>query len=330
MFRFLGWIVLAFCTLGLAQNNDVIVLKVGQNELLLGEFNERFSFYTNQLAQEQGIPMSPELAPLFNSLRPQYLDQLASEFALLTMGQNRGLAYNPEFVETRLSEIKANFPDEETYLQQIAMAGLSDATFRKLIAEADLSIRTIERLRSEVKVKPYQLQLYYDANKQYLATPAQACAKHILVPTLEEAKAIQAELDQGQSFEALAAEKSQDPGSGTRGGELGCFPMGAMVPEFEQAVFSAPLNQVTEPVKSQFGYHLILTYERQEATVPSLEDVRDQMQEGAENDVLRQLIDKYRANTAIEIYPELVKIEEATGEDPSTQESETTEDGGSE
>ncbi len=327
MLRLLAIIFLSLIGLGFAQDeSNPVVLRVGTNELMLSEFNERFAFYTNQLAQEQGIPMSPEMAPMFNSLRPQYLDQLATEYAVLNMGFTRGLSFDPSFVETRLTEIKANFPDEETYLQQIRQAGLSDATFRKLIAEADLSTRAIDALRSDITVKPYQLQLYYDAHKKELATPAQACAKHILVPTIEEAQAIQADLATGKTFEELAMEKSQDPGSGANGGELGCFPQGAMVPEFEQAAFSAPLNEVTEPVQSQFGYHLILPYERQEALAPSLEEVKDQIQEGAENDILGKLVKDYRGNTTVEMFPELVTIKEATTE--STEEP--TEDGGNE
>jgi peptidyl-prolyl cis-trans isomerase C len=323
MFRFFCLMLLSVLTLVIAQEDNPVVLSVGNNQLMLSEFNERFAFYTNQLAQEQGIPMSPEMAPLFNSLRPEYLDQLVTEYVLLNLGLTRGLSYDPEFVESRLTEIKANFPDEETYLQQIQQAGLSDATFRKLISEADLSTRTVDLLRSSITVKPYQLQLYYDAHKQELATPAQACAKHILVPTLEEAQSIQADIASGTAFEDLAVEKSQDPGSGANGGDLGCFPMGAMVPEFEQAAFSAPLNEVSEPVQSQFGYHLILPYERQEAKTPSLEEVKEQIQEGAENDVLRQLINDYRSNTAVEAFPDLVTIAEPELAEP-------TEDGGNE
>jgi peptidyl-prolyl cis-trans isomerase C len=319
MVRLFSILFFSFITLSLAQDeSNPVVLRAGENELALNEFNERFTFYTNQLAQEQGIPMTPEMAPLFNSLRPQYLNQLVTEYVLLDIGLRRGLKYDPDFVEERLAEIKANFPDEETYLQQIQQAGLSDATFRKLISEADLSTRTIDLLRQDITVKPYQLQLYYDARKAELASPAQSCAKHILVPTLEEAQAIRTEIENGKAFEELAIEKSQDPGIGANGGDLGCFPMGAMVPEFEQAAFNAPLNEITEPVQSQFGYHLILPYERQEAKTPTLDEVRDQIQEGAENDILRQLINDYKATIAVESFPDLVTIEEPT------------EDGGSE
>jgi peptidyl-prolyl cis-trans isomerase C len=314
MYRWLSILFLGLVSIGFSQTatDDPIVLKAGDSEMGLSEFNERFAFYTNQLAQEQGLPMSPEIAPMFNSLRPEYLEQLATEYLILNLGLARELSYSPEFVEQRLAEIKANFPDEETYLQQIQQAGLSDTTFRKLIGEADLSTRSIDLLRADITVKPYQLRLYYDAHKSEFATAAEACAKHILVPTLEEAQAIQAELDSGKSFEELAATKSQDPDSGANGGDLGCFPQGAMVPEFEAAAFSEPLNKVTAPIQSQFGFHLILPYERHQGSVSALEEVQDQVQEGAQNDILRKLLKDYRTSAAIETFPDLVTIVEAT------------------
>jgi peptidyl-prolyl cis-trans isomerase C len=316
MHRWLSIILLAFTTLSFSQTttDDPLVLRAGDTELGLAEFNQRFAFYTNQLAQEQGIPMSPEVAPMFNALRPQYLEQLATEYLILELGMARGLEFDPTFVEQRLDEIKANFPDEETYIQQIEQAGLTDATFRKLIGEADLSTRSIDLLRAEIAVKPYQLQLYYEAHKADFTTAGEACAKHILVPTLEEAQAIQAELSAGRTFEELAAEKSQDTGSGANGGDLGCFPQGAMVPEFEAMAFSAPLNEVTEPVQSQFGYHLILPYERREGGVSALADVQDQVQEGAQNDILRKLLKGFRATADIETFPDLVTIAEESPE----------------
>ncbi|MCM2326092.1 MAG: peptidylprolyl isomerase [Candidatus Woesearchaeota archaeon] len=81
-------------------------------------------------------------------------------------------------------------------------------------------------------------------------------ASHILVKTEEEAKAIKAELDAGKSFETLAKDKSMCP-SKKSGGSLGWFTHGQMVREFEKAAFALKKGQVSGPVKSQFGYHII-------------------------------------------------------------------------
>ncbi len=91
-----------------------------------------------------------------------------------------------------------------------------------------------------------------------LATEEFPCVSHILVATEDEATAIKAELDAGADFATIAQEKSTDPGSGAAGGELGCQSPDSWVPEFSAAMLTAEVGKVTEPVESQFGFHLIL------------------------------------------------------------------------
>ncbi len=90
---------------------------------------------------------------------------------------------------------------------------------------------------------------------------SRASARHILVATEEQCSDLKTQIDGGASFADLAKEHSQCP-SGGRGGELGEFGRGQMVPEFDQVVFSAPVNEVQGPVKTQFGYHLLEVTER--------------------------------------------------------------------
>jgi peptidyl-prolyl cis-trans isomerase C len=289
------------------ESSDPVVLRVNGEEMLLSEFNERFMFYANNLAAQQGMQLTPEMAPMFDSLKPQYLEQLATEKVVQQEGMKRGLSVEESVIDEQIAQIKTNFDSDEAYRTALTEAGLSsEALLRKLLAEAELSRRTIDAIRTSIQLKPYQLQLYYDQNKAQYGTPAEACARHILVETEEEAKAVQADLASGTSFEEEAAAKSIDPGSASQGGDLGCFPQGAMIPVFEEAAFNAPLNEVTDPIQSEFGYHLILPYERREASTPALEEVKEQVTEGAQNDVLRQLLDTYQSNAEIETFAELV------------------------
>jgi peptidyl-prolyl cis-trans isomerase C len=89
------------------------------------------------------------------------------------------------------------------------------------------------------------------------APMARASARHILVSTEAECQALKDQIAAGADFAALAKEHSQCP-SGKQGGELGSFGRGQMVPEFDKVVFSAPINEVQGPVKTQFGYHLLV------------------------------------------------------------------------
>ncbi|MDC8445925.1 MAG: peptidyl-prolyl cis-trans isomerase [Nitrosomonas sp.] len=92
---------------------------------------------------------------------------------------------------------------------------------------------------------------------------ARASARHILVKTEEECKQLKNEITHGADFAEIAAQHSLCP-SGKQGGELGEFGPGQMVKEFDAVVFSAPVNEVQGPVKTQFGYHLVEVTERKE------------------------------------------------------------------
>lgn len=123
-------------------------------------------------------------------------------------------------------------------------------------------------LAKQVAVTDEALQAYYNENQALFTLPEKRHAKHILIAVTagddaSEAAAqatlaeVQQKLQQGESFEALAKTYSQDPGSASSGGDLGSFEQGMMVPEFDKAVFAMQVGQVSEPVKTDFGYHLI-------------------------------------------------------------------------
>ena len=92
---------------------------------------------------------------------------------------------------------------------------------------------------------------------------AKATARHILVDTLEECEKLKSEILAGSEFSEAAMKHSNCP-SGLQGGDLGEFGPGQMVPEFDEVVFSANLNEVQGPVKTQFGFHLLEVTSRQE------------------------------------------------------------------
>lgn len=92
---------------------------------------------------------------------------------------------------------------------------------------------------------------------------AKATARHILVPTETLCNELKARIEAGEDFAAVAREHSSCP-SGGQGGELGSFGRGQMVPEFDTVVFTAPVNEVQGPVKTQFGYHLLEVTSRED------------------------------------------------------------------
>ncbi|SEF88397.1 peptidylprolyl isomerase [Jhaorihella thermophila] len=130
-------------------------------------------------------------------------------------------------------------------------------------------------------------------------------ASHILVETKEEAEAIKAELDGGADFAELAKAKSTGP-SGPNGGALGWFGEGAMVPEFEAAVKALKVGEVSGPVQTQFGWHIVKLNDSRKAEAPKLEDVRDEILDQIRRDAIQKRVEELTDAAQVE----RVEIEE--------------------
>jgi peptidyl-prolyl cis-trans isomerase C len=120
-------------------------------------------------------------------------------------------------------------------------------------------------------------------------------ARHILVEKEEEAKALIAQIKGGASFEELAKKNSKDPGSGANGGDLDFAAPGSYVPEFSQAMVKLKKGEMTqEPVKSQFGYHIIRLDDTREAQFPPFDDVKGQLKQRMEQQKLGAFVEEVR------------------------------------
>lgn len=126
------------------------------------------------------------------------------------------------------------------------------------------------------------LQKAYDERFKDAAPQKEYHAAHILVKTEDEAKALKAQLDGGANFAELAKANSIDTGSGAQGGDLGWFGLGMMVKPFEDAVTKAEIGKITDPVQTDFGWHLILVSESRIAAKPSLDDLREELAQEVE------------------------------------------------
>ena len=144
-----------------------------------------------------------------------------------------------------------------------------------------------EQARLKVSVPPNDIQRYYNDNRQQYETPEQVRASHILFETAgknedEVKKRAEDALRQAKSgadFAELAKKYSEDKGSKDRGGDLDYFSRGRMVPEFEMAAFNMMPGQISDLVKSQFGFHIIKVVDRRPPTTRSLDEVRAQIQQ---------------------------------------------------
>jgi peptidyl-prolyl cis-trans isomerase C len=124
-----------------------------------------------------------------------------------------------------------------------------------------------------------EAKAYYDEHKDEFNEKERVRVRHILVATEEEAQKILQELEAGADFVKLAESKSIDENTATRGGDLGYFERGRMVPEFEQVSFDLQVGEISDIVKTTFGYHIIKLDEKQEASVKEFYEISDDIKE---------------------------------------------------
>ncbi len=170
-----------------------------------------------------------------------------------------------------------------------------DPAFKKRMAFVEDQVLQDFWIQREVarKVTPEKLQQRYEERLKSMPAEEEVHARHILVSTEDEAKAIIADLKKGAAFDKLAKEKSTDKASGAEGGDLGWFKKSDMVKEFADAAFALNKGDLTEtPVKTQFGYHVIKVEDRRKAPPPAFEELADQLREEMSREAVTAQLDQ--------------------------------------
>ena len=178
-----------------------------------------------------------------------------------------------------------------------------DPAFKKRIAFVEEQVIQDYWLQREIakKVTQEKMQQRYEERLKSMPPEEEVHARHILVSTEDEAKALIAELKKGAAFDKLAKEKSTDKASGAEGGDLGWFKKSDMVKEFADAAFNLKKGELSEvPVKSQFGYHVIRVEDRRKAPPPAFEEMADSLREEMAREAVTAQLDQLRAGAKIE------------------------------
>ncbi|GLC30653.1 peptidylprolyl isomerase [Clostridium omnivorum] len=173
------------------------------------------------------------------------------------------------------------------------------------IAKNDLITQfAINSVLKDVNVTDEEVEKYYEANKSYFMSEEEVMASHILVATLEEAQEVAKNIKEGMEFEEAAKEFSSCPSS-AQGGNLGKFGRGRMVPEFEEAAFILKVGEISEPVKTQFGYHIIKVLEKFDAELRPFAEVagliRNEILQERQNFKYMQFVEDLKQTYNVEI-----------------------------
>jgi peptidyl-prolyl cis-trans isomerase C len=227
--------------------------------------------------------------------RKEMLDTMVIRELILQQASKDGLDKGPE-IEEKLQDLK-----------------------KRLIVESFLK----KKVEVESKVSDEDMKKFYEQNKDKFKSGEQIKASHILVKTEKEAKDIAAQLKAGGNFEELAKKNSVDSSS-AKGGDLGWFGKGSMVPAFEKAALALKEGQISDVVKSDFGFHIIKLTGKRPAGIRPFEEVKDQIK-GAimptkQQEVFQKIKEELKKTAKITIKEDVLNSVGGKKEEPKADE----------
>lgn len=192
-------------------------------------------------------------------------------------------------VETEMATVLQEQAGGATLEEFAQSQNLSEDTIRRIVRVGLIQEQVADELGQDVP-EPTSDEVT-QALEVEKAGLTEVCARHVLVETAEEAEEARSLLEEGESFEAVAEEMSIDPSAAENGGDLGCAPAQQYVAEFRDAAVAAEIDALTEPIQTQFGFHVLQVYDRTGPSaeeVPTEEEVREGLTEAAELEALQQ------------------------------------------
>lgn len=229
------------------------------------------------------------------------LQNLVMSMLIDQYAQQHNISVSPAEISKVEDQYKAQYPGDQ-WNELLKARSLSEQDVQDLIRRQLIIDKAVG---GSITVSDKQIKDYFDKNHAQFDKPAEARARHILVPDMKTAQKVEADLKSGKDFASEAKQYSTDPGSRDKGGELGWFRKGAMVPSFDQYAFSAPIGKTSEPVKSAFGYHIIQVEERkpaQKATIASTHDqIAQMLRQQQESPLLQPFYQQLQSSAKIEI-----------------------------
>lgn len=305
---FTGLALAALLNAAVAQDSkDPVVIRLGDEEVTLSEFNQDFEVAVRLLAARQGIPYGKQPPETVARLKQQFLGQRAGELALLREAERRGITVSEEEIDSQVAEFRASLGGDQDFQATLEEAGFSsEAQLREMAREKQVIGRLTEALLDEIKIPPGDVVVLHHDVKEHMATPEQICVRHIVVEAQSDANALITELKQGADFASLALERSKESASAPRGGDIGCFAREGVVAKsaFEKAAFNAAEGEVTGPVKSEFGYHVLMVYDGKPSHVPSLNEAYAELEKELKHEKLPAKLMEIRQNSAVETFPD--------------------------
>ncbi|AVR00732.1 foldase [Oceanobacillus iheyensis] len=203
------------------------------------------------------------------------LDTLITNEMIKQELEKEDIEVTDEELEEEYSELVNSYGSEEAFQEALTASGVDEAIVKQ---DIETYLATNKLLEPRITVTEEEMKDYFEENKANFATEAQVEASHILVEDEETAKEVLEKLNDGGDFAELVAEYSTDEATLETDGELGFFGSGVMDEAFEEAAFQLEVGEISDPVETTYGYHIIKVTDKSEAKEAVFEDVKDEIE----------------------------------------------------
>jgi peptidyl-prolyl cis-trans isomerase C len=264
-----------------------------------GELDQELQVVKKRLGRAGKAMGDPQLS----QLEPQVLESLIGRELLFQEARDAGILIKDETVDSQLATLKKRFPDEAAFKHAMEQMHLSEQEVRQQIRRGMTIQQWIEgKFVKTVSLPEKDVKNYYDAHPKMFQRPEEVRASHILIKVdakadektkskaRKEIEEIRGKLLKGEDFAKLAKKYSQGP-SAAKGGDLGFFRRGQMVPPFEKAAFALKSGEVSGIVVTRFGYHVIKVTDRKPAKTFSYPEVKKKLTEYLKERKVSEAID---------------------------------------
>lgn len=281
---------------------------------------QRFHGFYVEYRNSKGVAVGArgDQLGLLTRLRQEAMDQIIDQTVVSQAADEAGIEVSAEEVEAEIAELRSVFDSDEAFRIRLESEGFTEDSFRLHIERMIAAQRYLDRIRQQASdVNDAELQRYYHDNEDRLTFPEQVRVRHILLTwkplgTLDDRAAIREQMEpilararRGEDFAELAREFTNDAATRNAGGDTGFFHRGQMTPAFEEVAFQLTPGEISDPVETPYGVHIIRLEGRRDAYLLPFSEVREKLREHVRNERSKQAvnaeIDRLRAAADIEI-----------------------------
>lgn len=272
-----------------------VVAKVNGEKITREEFD---SIVTVAKKQDTTLASLKEGDAMLLQYKRMILDSMIEAVLVRQEAKRLGIKVTDKDIDAKLAEIKASYPDENSFNEVVKQSGMTMEQIRQSISDQLIYQALYDKVAPAPKIAEDQIKKYYEDNKstQFTKEP-EAHLQHILFAEDDKATAekVLKEVKGGADFGALAAKYSTDPGSKNSGGDLGSAPTSRYVKEFQEAADKLKVGEVSGLVKTQFGWHIIKKLGETPGGIQPYEEVKDLIKSTLEQEARTKAWNDYLA-----------------------------------